>query len=238
MANEKIEYTAELKFYLFWPWLLVLTAWSTILYLNSSDLHSPLDHDYLLTTSHFPWWLALLFFFISWPVMVVAMMLPSALSTLAQRRGGLIDQLTFLLAYLIVWQFFAVGAFVGDALLHQLARHWLWLALHSQYITATLLLLAGTFQFSQPKRSGLARCCNREKTGYAWHEGWHYGLACVTSCWMLMLLMFASGGKAPSVLAALTLIVLLEKNAPRCRWLRPLLGAGLLLLGLVWLLFF
>ncbi|MBO0779999.1 MAG: DUF2182 domain-containing protein [Ktedonobacteraceae bacterium] len=244
MAGENIEHTAENRradrIRLLWPWWLVLISWGVILYINIAGLHSPLDHDYLLSASHLPWWLAFFFFFLSWPLMVMAMMLPSTLPVMALSglRPARFSQLAYILAYLATWQIFSVGAFVGDTLLHQLVKRWLWLALHPWYIAAALLLLAGAFQFSPLKKTCLARCSSNSTTGHAWRSGWRYGWSCVASCWMLMLLMFASGGSVLLIMAALTLVALLEKSTTDIVWIRPLIGTTLLLLGLLRLLAF
>lgn len=220
-----------------WPWLLVLGAWSVILYLPIAGLRSPLDHDYLLNAGHFPWWLAFLIFFVSWPLMIVAMMLPSVLPILAfnARRTGWRDQLAFLLAYMALWQCFAIVAFPGDTLLHQIARFWPWLA--RGYVSVGLLLLAGCFQFSKLKRLCLAYCrdCAVPRDATAWYEGWNYGKNCLASCWALMLLMFASGGKDLLVLAGISLIVLAEKSSVGARWIRLPVGMALLALAGLWL---
>ena len=68
--------------YLLGPWSLVMLAWGIIFVAFATKQTYLIDHDFLLRTSHFPWWLALVAFLVAWQLMVLAMMLPSTLSML------------------------------------------------------------------------------------------------------------------------------------------------------------
>jgi predicted metal-binding membrane protein len=217
-------------------WCCVLAAWGLLLWLDLRGIHSPFDHDYLLNASHLPWDLAFLLFFASWPLMVMAMMVPSLL--LMPARIRMVLPLTTVLAYLAAWQIFGGLLFAGDMLLHLLMRNWLWLSLHARYVLCTLLLLTGLYQLSHFKTRSLLHCETLQVVDGAWKEGWRYGRACVGSCWPAMLVMFASGGRMLLVMSALTLLTLLEKNLSETRWLRTLSGVLFLFWGLLlWLVF-
>lgn len=68
--------------YLLGPWALIALAWGIIIVAFLTKQTYLIDHDFLLRTSHFPWWLALVAFLVAWQLMILAMMLPSTLSML------------------------------------------------------------------------------------------------------------------------------------------------------------
>ena len=231
-----------------WPWGLVIVAWGILLLAASSSHLSALDHDYLLRESHLPWVLALVILLGSWQLMTAAMMLPSALLTLpalipfdqqSKRVWG--KQAGFIVAYAAAWTVFALLAFLGDSLIHLLVSRWFWLYTHSWLIGTITLSVAGIFQMSPFKRRCLKMCSGfssiylstlQEGSGTAWRLGARYGQFCVGSCWPLMLVMFASGGKSLIWTAALTGIVIGEKGLSRYQHVRYAIGIGFLLLTL------
>jgi predicted metal-binding membrane protein len=233
-----------------WPWILVLIAWCLILVASSTNHLLWIDHTYLLTTSHLPWFVACLAFLASWQLMTVAMMLPSTFSMFSHitvsslTRGSLwIAQIMFLFAYAAVWTIFALAAFVSDTLLHQVVKQWFWLYSHSWLIGTTLLVIAGCFQFSPLKRWCLQRCVNpsslcalddQHTVRSAGYLGWRYGWFCLGSCWALMFVLFSLGGKSLLGMALLAVAVLLEKETPSGQHIRPIIGVALLLLATLW----
>jgi predicted metal-binding membrane protein len=235
------------------PWILVVVAWGIVLLAFATNRASLIDHDYLLRTSHLPWLVAFVVFLISWQVMTVAMMLPSALSmvsaigALSRGRGPLwLVQGSFILGYTFVWTLFACVAFPGDTLVHQLVDHWRWLYIHSWFIGATVLLVAGSFQLSPLKRSCLQHCCHEATVytalpgsshiGLIWRMGVRYGLFCLGACWAIMLVMFGIGMKSLFWIVALTGVMLVEKEIPGGQRLRVVIGGGFLFLAVLWLL--
>jgi predicted metal-binding membrane protein len=88
---------------------------------------------------------------------------------------------------------------------------------------AGLLLLAGLYQLTPLKRACLGACRSplsllaarwRPGTGGAARMGIEHGLSCLGCCWALMLLLFAGGVMNLYVIAALIVLVLVEKIAP------------------------
>ncbi|HET7095513.1 MAG TPA: DUF2182 domain-containing protein, partial [Thermomicrobiales bacterium] len=138
---------------------------------------------------------ALLLFLLVWQVMTAAMMLPSSLPLMRlfnrASRGQAhprLARLAFVAAYFAVWTGFAALALAGDALLHDLARRWLWLAQRPWLIGGLALLLAGGFQFSPLKDRCLQQCRSpfgflrrhyRRGVGAAWDMGVRHGLFCL-----------------------------------------------------------
>lgn len=186
-----------------------------------------------------------------WAVMMAAMMLPSALPMvrqfvdLARRNEQSARGQGFVAAYLLVWLGFSL---VATALQWGLQLAGLtdpMAASRSPALTGALLLLAGVYQFSPLKRVCLARC--RTPMGFllgAWRPGasgafvmgLHHGAYCLGCCWALMLLLFTGGAMNLAWVAALAIVVALEKLLPRGERLAMALGLLLMLLGLARLL--
>ena len=180
---------------------------------------------------------------VMWAVMMAAMMLPSALPMLlqfvdlARRNGEAARGQIFVCAYLLVWLVFSI---VATALQWGLqAAGWTdpMAASRSAWLTAALLLLAGIYQFSPLKQVCLARC--RSPIGFLLGEwrpgargalvmGLRHGLFCLGCCWALMALLFVGGVMNLAWVAALTLVVALEKLLPRGALLAALMGLFLI----------
>ena len=235
--------------YLLGPWVLIALAWGIIFVAFSTKQTYLLDHDFLLRTSHFPWWLALVAFLFAWQLMILAMMLPSALSMLVTlaatdrtSRPVWAIQGAFILAYAAVWTLFAFAAFLGDTLIHFMVNHWEWFSLHSRWIGTTLCVVAGTYQWSILKQQCLHQCrdplphcmCQAQSP---WLLGWRYGLSCVGSCWAVMLVMFGIGMSNLLSLVLLTGVMLVEKEVPAGERLKPIIGMAFLLLGVLLIVF-
>ena len=184
-----------------------------------------------------------------WWVMMIAMMAPSAapfvlLYGKAMRHANASGSTAyvptaFLLAgYLSAWLAFSVAAAV---LQHALTVAGVvssgMLQSTSRTFSALVLAAAGVYQLSPLKHACLARC--RTPVAFltrhwrpgrlgAFRLGVHHGAWCVGCCWLLMALLFVGGVMNVVWIAALALLVLIEKIAPA----GPLVGrvsGGLLL---------
>jgi predicted metal-binding membrane protein len=191
--------------------------------------------------------------FAMWALMMVAMMLPSAApmillySRVAARSGGKEARLAptslFLLTYLAVWTLFAAAAALAQALLIAAGPLGaMTLALGDSRIAGLLLLLAGLYQLSPLKRACLDQCrsplsfilrLSRPGLAGALRLGVAHGLYCLGCCWALMLLLFVGGVMDLAWIAALSLLVLIEKYAPSSLPVRPALAAALILGGAI-----
>ena len=235
---------------MYWPWLLVLAAWGLVWLIVWTHQQYLLSHDYLLVESGLPWPEALLLFLAGWQVMLAAMMVPSSLPLLPRllsngRPRTLSRQVfSFLAGYALIWTGFAVAAFLGDTLVHRLAAEWFWFAQHAWLIGAVTLALAGCFQCSPLKVGALCRCrtagsdaqCAPGCREPGWRLGARHGRACLGSCWALMLVMFGIGSGGVLWMVGLAGVMVVEKAVPGGRWLSPVVGAGLLLLAVAWVL--
>jgi predicted metal-binding membrane protein len=182
-----------------------------------------------------------------WWIMMIAMMTPSSAPTIllfarvhrhALAQGQVQDKLaptaTFAAGYLLVWLAFAVAA---------AALHWalertglvsaMMMGSQSRWLSGAVLIAAGLYQLSPIKNICLAHC--RTPTSFlsrhwrphalgALRLGAMHGAYCVGCCWMLMVLLFAGGVMNLIWIAALAILVLIEKALPPGQWVGR--GAG------------
>ena len=196
----------------------------------------------------------LLALFAMWAVMMVAMMVPSVapivilfLGVLRRRHASRLpfgQTAAFLGGYVLVWAGFSLLATLAQWGLHSTAL------LSPDAMRATpaagglLLLAAGGFQLTALKRACLDHCRSpfhffatewREGHRGALVMGLRHGLWCLGCCWLLMALLFVAGVMNAAWVAALAIVVLLEKVAPAGPALGRAFGVGLGAWG-VWLL--
>jgi predicted metal-binding membrane protein len=181
-----------------------------------------------------------------WAVMMAAMMLPSALpmilsfARLGADAAGAARARSFVAAYLLVWFAFSLAASAVQWLLQ--ALDWVnpMVVSKSARLSAALLLIAGIYQFSPLKKVCLASC--RTPMGFllgqwragvrgAFVMGLRHGLFCLGCCWALMALLFVGGVMNLPWVAALAIVVAIEKLAPHGQRLALLLGLGLIAAG-------
>ena len=168
--------------------------------------------------------------FMMWSVMMVAMMLPSASSmiltyaAIARRRAGnsAYALWVFAGAYLVIWTLFSAAATAGQLLLENTSL--LYGASRTSSVAgAVLLMLAGLYQLTPLKNLCLAHCRSplgflmtqwRDGTTGAFIMGIKHGAQCLGCCWMLMGLLFVFGAMNLIWVAAISILVILEKLAP------------------------
>ena len=188
-------------------------------------------HHHTLIEGGAPLWIALALFLLGWQVMIAAMMLPASLPSIGafsaaaprRRRHALAG---FLATYALAWSTFGVLAFMGDDILHHIVDATPWLAERPWLIEASILALAGAYQFSRFKRHGLAACrhpaalaeSSEAASRGSFQLGLDHGLACLGSSWALMLLMFAEGFANLGWMAVLAAVMVYEatgRHGPR-----------------------
>src|SRR6185437_6074144 len=191
--------------------------------------------------------------FLMWAEMMVAMMLPSAtpmILTFAKVQRNRREQQRpfvatgiFVLGYLAVWTAFSAGAAVLQWALHAKALLSPKMASTSPLLGALLLGAAGIFQWTPIKNACLSSCCSpfnfltvawREKKSGAFLMGLNHGIKCAGCCWFLMLLLFVAGVMNLWWIALLTLLVLIEKIAPRGLFIGKIAGILFVVWG-IWL---
>jgi predicted metal-binding membrane protein len=186
-----------------------------------------------------------------WWTMMIAMMTPSAAPTIllyarvhrhALARGQAQDKLAptsaFAAGYLLVWLGFSTAA---TALHWALERAGLVAAMmmgsRSRWLSAAVLIAAGLYQLSPLKNVCLAHCRTpasflsrhwRPRALGALRLGAMHGAYCVGCCWLLMALLFVGGVMNLVWIAALAVLVLIEKALPAGRWVGRSVGVALI----------
>jgi len=193
---------------------------------------------------------AVFLLFVMWSVMMMAMMLPSALPMVLtfaavsrnRRQHGrpYVPVIIFVGGYLVVWLLFSAAAALAQWLLHRRALLSPGMVSTNALLAGVLLLTAGVFQFTSLKRACLTRCRGpmewimtrwREERAGAFRMGIEHGLFCTGCCWALMTLLFVLGVMNLFWVAALSLLVCIEKLLPRPALTIPAIGAVLILWG-------
>ena len=215
---------------------IVTVAWSVLLGADSNPMASDLWHEICgsaqAASGHH---VAL------WTAMVFAMMLPSAapmvstymdIADAARHKAIAVAHPAVLASgYLAVWLSFAVPAGLLQAQV-DLSR--------VAGLSGLLLMLAGLWQFAPLKHACLTRCRQpmpyflahwSDKPRDVFRMGLSQGVDCLGCCVALMLLMFAAGAMNLLWMAALALVMILEKTIERPQKLVHAVGAVLLLLG-------
>ena len=199
-------------------------AWVIAVVAQASG-NAALLHHHALIEGGPPLWVATLIFLVAWQVMIAAMMLPASLpailvfnmqTALALRpyRGPA----AFLGSYAFVSTIFGLLAFMGDVVLHHVVDVTPWLAARPWLIEASVIALAGVYQFAPLKRYSLSMCRHptsppptatppRRRPS---RLGFDHGLACLGSSGALMLLMFAEGFANLWWMVALTAVIVYE----------------------------
>lgn len=190
-----------------------------------------------------------------WWVMMIAMMTPSAAPLVllysrvqqhsANHSTGIsyASPLLLVSGYLIAWLGFSL---LATALQYGLQRAELispmMLWSKSAGLSAAVLVSAGLYQYSPFKQACLRHCrgpvdflMRHSRPGRlgALVMGLEHGSWCIGCCWVLMLLLFIGGVMNLVWIALLTLLVLMEKLAPRGVASTRLSGAVLIVWGLV-----
>jgi predicted metal-binding membrane protein len=187
-----------------------------------------------------------------WWVMMVAMMTPSAAPTIllyarvhrhaaAQETAQkLAPTGAFAAGYLLVWLGFSIAAAVLHWTLESAGLVSAMMGSESRWLSGGVLIAAGLYQLSPLKGLCLAHCRApasflsqhwRPGAAGAVRLGAMHGAYCVGCCWVLMALLFVGGVMNLVWIAALAVLVLAEKLAPRGDWIGRVVGVVLLAWG-------
>jgi len=184
-----------------------------------------------------------------WWVMMVAMMLPSAAPAILlyarvrEARSsdpGIPQSWVFVGGYAMLWLVFAIAAAAVQRLVMGSA-----MAIEAERAAAAVLIAAGVYQLSPLKAACLSQCrAPAQFLSRHWQPGIAgavrlgilHGVYCVGCCWALMALLFVGGVMNIGWIVLLTLIVAVEKIAPRGASIGRAAGAALAAWGGVLLL--
>jgi predicted metal-binding membrane protein len=175
----------------------------------------------------------LVLLFAMWWVMMIGMMLPGVapmILTFAtvnrQRRARhqpYVHATLFAAGYLLAWGGFSIAATLAQWTLERVALlSTMDMTINSRQLGGALFIVAGLYQFTPVKLACLQFCRSpldfvinhwRDGPDGALRMGVTHGLHCLGCCWVLMLLLFAVGVMNLVWVAALAIVVLLEKLA-------------------------
>jgi predicted metal-binding membrane protein len=236
---------------------LVVAAWAYLGYLAfamsdmaTSDMPGMPGMSITMPDMH-PWsWMEFAAVLVMWAVMMVAMMAPAAapmiltFAAIHRRRAAAgqpsVPTVMFVLGYFLVWTVYSLAAASAQAGLHAAALLSPEMAASSSLFAGGLLIAAGVFQWTPLKRACLAACRSplsflmsrwREGARGALLMGLRHGLYCLGCCWALMALLFVAGVMNLFWVAAIAVVVLVEKVVPRGDAVGRVGGVGLIVAG-------
>jgi predicted metal-binding membrane protein len=200
-----------------------------------------------------PWsWIEFAALLVMWTVMMVAMMTPAAapmiltFAAIHRRRAAAgqasVPTAIFVLGYFLAWTVYSLAAAAAQAGLHTAALLSPEMAATSSLFAGGLLIAAGVFQWTPLKRACLAACRSplsflmsrwREGAGGAFLMGLRHGVYCLGCCWALMALLFVAGVMNLLWVAAIAVLVLIEKVTPRGHAVGRVGGVGLIVAGVL-----
>lgn len=183
-------------------------------------------------------------FLVAWVAMMAAMMLPAVLPVVGRyaraAAGNAVAAVLFVAGYLAVWSVVGIPAFVVSNRLNPVMHSCPW----AGRIAGAVAVIAGLHQLTRFKSICLHHCrwplflsdgSGQHPNGpaRAFLAGGRYGIYCLGSCWMLMLLLIAVGTMQLAWMLVLAVVIWLEKVAAFGDQLRRLTAAMLVLLGVV-----
>jgi predicted metal-binding membrane protein len=187
-----------------------------------------------------------------WAVMMVAMMVPTAVPmtlvyTAVARKAGREDRpvaptFVFVAGYLTIWFLFSVAATAAQSGLDQLALLSPAMVSASPVLGGGLLIGAGVYELTPYKHACLAHCrapahfiSRNWRGGFAgaFHMGLGLGTYCLGCCWILMGLLFVGGLMNLFWVAAIAAFILLEKTIPLAETGGRVVGAAMIVVGLL-----
>ena len=186
--------------------------------------------------------MSLVGFLFGWVAMMAAMMLPALLPVLGRYSraagGKVVPVAAFVGGYLAIWAAVGIPAFVASVRFNPMANGWAWFG----RIVGAVALIAGLHQLSRFKATCLRHCRwpvslpaepgqPLKNLGGALLAGGRYGIYCLGSCFMLMLLLIAFGTMQLAWMLGLSVVIWLEKVATFGDQLRRLTAAALIVLG-------
>lgn len=188
--------------------------------------------DFSVAAMHHGGWGATTFALVAlmWGAMTLAMMLPSAapmiftyaeIADTAARKGEpVVSPFTLAAGYMVVWLGFAAGATIAQLVFARLMLLDAGMASANGLFSGAIFIAAGVYQFSALKHSCLKQCQAPFPFFFAnwattlrgvFRLGLRQGLYCVGCCWAMMLVMFAVGVMNVIWMAALGMVMTIEK---------------------------
>jgi predicted metal-binding membrane protein len=194
---------------------------------------------------------------VMWVVMMIGMMTPSVAPIIlvyarvgrqaVESRPFASVVAWFASGYFLAWIAFSLAATSAQWALERAALLTPMMASTSKITGGTLLILAGLYQWAPLKDVCLSQC--QAPLGFILSRGgfqgggtsslmlgFRHGIYCLGCCWALMVVLFALGVMNLFWIAALAILVLLEKVVPSGRAIARIAGVAFSAGG-VWMLF-
>jgi predicted metal-binding membrane protein len=183
-------------------------------------------------------------FLIAWVAMMAAMMLPGVMPVVRRyaeaAAGKAAPAVIFVAGYLAVWSAVGIPAFLASTRLDPMVHTCPWVG----RVAGAVAVVAGLHQLTPLKATCLRHCRwpmsssrgpgkRPDGPARAFVAGSRYGMFCVGSCWLLMVVLIAFGTMQLAWMLALAVVIWLEKLAPFGDRLRGLTAAMLVALGVV-----
>ena len=191
-----------------------------------------------------------------WAVMMIGMMTPSAAPMILlyahvgrqARADGRLFASTgwFAGGYLLAWSGFAIAASLAQLALADMTLITPMLAAANNLFAGLMLVAVGIYQWTPLKGACLSQCQSplsflrrhggfqRDRRG-SLKLGLKHGLTCIGCCWALMMLLFVGGVMNLLWIAALSILVLLEKLLPFGRFMPRVVGLVLVAAGSIFI---
>jgi len=237
-------------------------AWAYLVHLDH-QMSSSMEYDRMMAdmgmAMNEPWRGVDVFFAaVMWTIMMIGMMAPSAAPVLLLFAASVRARqpassfapgvAAFAAGYLLVWTAFSALAALAQWGLHETSLLSSAMAASSGWLSASILIAAGVYQFTPLKGACLTQCRSplgflmgywRSGTSGALRMGLRHGIHCLGCCWALMCVLFVVGVMNLLWVAAISAFVLLEKTGRGGVLASRLAGvaaatAGLLILARVW----
>lgn len=194
--------------------------------------------------------------FVMWVVMMIGMMMPSAAPMIliyarvgrqaAVQGKPFASSGWFAGGYLLAWAVFSLVATSAQWALERAALLTPMMESASNKLGAAVLILAGVYQWAPLKDACLSHCRSpllfiqrhggfRREPLSALALGFRHGIYCIGCCWALMALLFVGGVMNLFWIAALAILVLIEKAMPFGRAIARVAGLAFIA-GSMWLL--
>ncbi len=184
-----------------------------------------------------------------WSAMTLAMMLPSAApmiltyaeiaDTAAGKNETVVSPFALAAGYTAVWLGFSVVAALAQLGLMRASLIDSHMIAASGLFSSAIFIAAGAYQFSSLKQACLTQCQHPFSFFFTkWKTtprgvfglGLRQGLYCLGCCWAMMLVMFAVGVMNVIWMAALGIIMAIEKIGAG-KWFTQSVGVALIVIG-------
>lgn len=186
-----------------------------------------------------------------WMAMALAMMLPTAgpmiltyaeIAETAARKGErIVSPFVLAAGYAVVWFAFAAAAALAQLIFTRTALLNASMASASGLFSGSVFIAAGFYQFSPLKLACLARCQQpfaffftrwETKARGVFRLGLEQGVLCLGCCWAMMLVMFAVGVMNVVWMAALGIVMTVEKILSGRRFSQAV-GVVMIVIGVI-----